>query len=432
MTTTYTVAANELEGVIIRFQQHPNPAFSFLHHTLNSVYGVDFYKTDFYFLFHDITTNQQTELYTDAPQRLLDYMIDHIKYKLGASTRGNTAQVQVLFENMLLSYKMKNNKVMQFKRGQDLASGMVHFIANQQEDVPAKCMEVLLLISTIYPSPTGIVDGLNMDKLFNSEQTIPPPSQATANAAVTAGTYLAAIANTMSTAVSGAGLTSKAAAHHADADQDETIDFEDMPTNLRVQYALKKHQVDIFRKSDLVKYNNVLTTDKHGTIQDWHMIEYPEIGNGNTTAHDGQTYLCMIDGSIFGHLDYQNNRHKSTFLAGAPGMTKYTPKRFYDMCIIMEMAGAINRVWIHSFLCRRRKCKGKWGFVCADQNDDADADLPMKYQPKVDGWGVQIMVYLRKVLPKEATSLLDLCRTDGHQALQQVQPNSFSIPNRSM
>ena len=114
---------------------------------------------------------------------------------------------------------------------------MVHFIAHQREDVPAKCMEVLLSISTIYPSPTGIADELNMDKLFSSEQAIPPPCQVTANTAATAGTHLAAIANTMSTAVSGVGLTSKAAAHHTNADRDETIDFKDMPTDLRGQYA---------------------------------------------------------------------------------------------------------------------------------------------------------------------------------------------------
>ena len=51
MTTTYTVAANDLEGVIIRFAPHPITAFPFLHHTLNGVYGVDLYETDFLFLF---------------------------------------------------------------------------------------------------------------------------------------------------------------------------------------------------------------------------------------------------------------------------------------------------------------------------------------------------------------------------------------------
>ena len=152
-------------------------------------------------------------------------------------------------------------------------------------------------------------------------------------------------------------------------------------------------------------------------MQHWNTVEYPELENGNTTVHDGQTYLCMIDGSIYGHLDYQNNRHKSAFLAGTPVMTEYTPRGFCNMCMIMKKAGAVNRVWNHPFLCRQRECEGKWGFICADQNDDDDADLPIKYQPKVDGWGVQIMLYLRKVLLKEEKSLLDLCGTDGHQAL---------------
>ena len=101
-------------------------------------------------------------------------------------------------------------------------------------------------------------------------------------------------------------------------------------------------------------------------------------------------------------------------------MTDYTPRGFYDLCMIMEKAGAINRVWMNPFLARRRGCEGKRGFVCANQNDNADADLPIKYQPKIDGWGVQIMAYLRKVLPKEAKGLLENCGTDGHQALQQL------------
>ena len=310
---------------------------------------------------------------------------------------------------------------MQFKRGQDLATGMLHFISHQREDVPTKCMEVLLSISRIYPSPIGIVDGLDMDKLFSSKQAIPAPTQASVTAAKAAGNHLATIATTMSSAVSGAaGLTSKVAATHADADRDETMDYRDMPTDLRDRYALKRHQVDNFRKSDLKQYHNKLTVDKHGAMQHWNTVEYPELGNGNTIVHTRQTYLCMLDDSIYGHLDYQNNKHKSVFLASAPLMTDYTPRGFHDMCMIMKKVGAINRVWMNPFLCRRRGNEGKWGFVCADQNDNADADLPIKYQPKIDGWGVQIMAYLRKVLPKEAKGLLDLCGTDGHQELQQL------------
>ena len=37
------------------------------------------------------------------------------------------------------------------------------------------------------------------------------------------------------------------------------------------------------------------------------------------------------------------------------------------------------------FLCCCCGNKGKWGFVCVDQNDNANADLPIKYQPKKDG-----------------------------------------------
>ena len=47
----------------------------------------------------------------------------------------------------------------------------------------------------------------------------------------------------MTTAVT--GLTGRAAINHADANREETIDFKDMPVNLRARYALKKHPVDL-------------------------------------------------------------------------------------------------------------------------------------------------------------------------------------------
>ena len=128
-------------------------------------------------------------------------------------------------------------------------------------------MEVLLSISKIYPSPTGILDGLDMDKLLSSQQAIPKPTAASVTAATAAGNHLASIATKMSSAVSGtAGLTSKAAAIHAHADQDETMDYKDMPTDLRDQYALKRHQVDNFQKNDLKQYHNKLTVNKHGAM----------------------------------------------------------------------------------------------------------------------------------------------------------------------
>ena len=101
-------------------------------------------------------------------------------------------------------------------------------------------------------------------------------------------------------------------------------------------------------------------------------------------------------------------------------MTEWTPRGFYNLCMTMEKAGAINRVWMFPYYCRRRDSENKWGFICDDQEVDANADLPIKYQPMAENWGVQIMQYLIKVLPKEAKALLDGCGTDGHQALQQL------------
>ena len=50
----------------------------------------------------------------------------------------------------------------------------------------------------------------------------------------------------------------------------------------------------------------------------------------------------MNDGSLFVHLDYQTNKHKSAFPAGAPDMTSWTPKGFYHLSMTIEKAGAIN------------------------------------------------------------------------------------------
>ena len=63
MSNTYTVAANELQGIIVCFEPHPNPAFPYLHRTLNDVYGLDLHDDEFHFLFHDVTNNRQKELY---------------------------------------------------------------------------------------------------------------------------------------------------------------------------------------------------------------------------------------------------------------------------------------------------------------------------------------------------------------------------------
>ena len=153
-------------------------------------------------------------------------MVDNIKLVSGATrraSRNETDRIDKLFGKMEMSYLMYNGKYVNFQRGQDLATGILYFICSQRPDVPGKCMEVLISASNIYPSlVVGVVDGLKMDELFSSKQPVPNPSSSSL-AATTAGNHLASIATMMSTAVT--GLTSKAAANHADADREETIEI---------------------------------------------------------------------------------------------------------------------------------------------------------------------------------------------------------------
>jgi len=128
-------------------------------------------------------------------------------------------------------------------------------------------------------------------------------------------------------------------------------------------------------------------------------VEYPTIRTGNTTKHAGQTYVVMNDGTLYGHLDHQLNKYKSAFLSGALDMTEWTPKAWFNYCMTREKARTINRVWMFPYYCRQQDFPNKWGYLCANQNIDADADLPLKYQDQIIGWGVQIMAYLRKILP---------------------------------
>ena len=206
---TYTVAANDLEGIIIRFCPHHEASVPVIHHTFNAVYGVDLYEDEFHFIFDDVPTNGQTELYKDAPKRLKDYMITRIKTGCKLVSKSETEKVDDLFQTMQLNYKMINGKYVYFKQRQELATAIQYFLKNPRPEVPSKCMEIQFTTSRIYPSlVASVVDGLDMDDLFSAKQPVPTSSfipSATNN-------HLASIATTMSTAVT--GLTSQVATKH--------------------------------------------------------------------------------------------------------------------------------------------------------------------------------------------------------------------------
>jgi len=179
----------------------------------------------------------------------------------------------------------------------------------------------------------GVFDGLNMDKLFSTKQAAPTTTISSSGNDVN----LASIATSMSTAVS-----SKNAANHADSKKEGTIDYNDMPTDVRESCALKNHPGKIIGIGNLVDFHNKLTVDQHGARQHWRTVEYPKLGIGNTTKHDGQTYVVMNDGKLYGHLDYQSNKNKSASLSSAMDMTEWTPKGWFNYCMMLEKAGTIN------------------------------------------------------------------------------------------
>ena len=117
----------------------------------------------------------------------------------------------------------------------------------------------------------GIVDGLNMNKLFSEKQAVPTTTSLTG----TTGNYLASIATSMLATVS--GVISKNAANHADADKEETIDYNDIPIDVWERCALDNHPNKIIAMGYMKAYHDDLTIDQHGAKQKWRTVEYPVI-----------------------------------------------------------------------------------------------------------------------------------------------------------
>ena len=159
-----------LKGLILCFPPHHEVSVPTIHHTFNAVYGVNLYNTNFQFLFDDVETNGLKELYKDIPKRLLTHMTDCIKQVSGALLRTGTEKVETLFGNIQISYQMDTGKFMNFKQGQELASGIKYLLKYQRPNVWENFLEIQFSTSRIYPSlVAGIVDGLNMDKLSSKK-----------------------------------------------------------------------------------------------------------------------------------------------------------------------------------------------------------------------------------------------------------------------
>lgn len=74
--------------------------------------------------------------------------------------------------------------------------------------------------------------------------------------------------------------------------------------------------------------------------------------------------------------------------------------------MMLEKAAAINCLWLFPYYCQKCNSPNKWDFLCADPLKDTNTDLPFKYQDRIGGWGVQIMLYLiKEILMKETNAI---------------------------
>ena len=119
-TNTYTVNATLLKGIVLRFRPHFDALITTIHDSFNLVYAIDLYEDEFHFLFDDVGTNGQNQLFKDAPERLQAHMVHNIKNVSGATqrvSRAETDKVDKLFGKMEISYALNNGKVVNFQRG---------------------------------------------------------------------------------------------------------------------------------------------------------------------------------------------------------------------------------------------------------------------------------------------------------------------------
>ena len=80
----------------------------------------------------------------------------------------------MLRELKIVAFYFWIGKFMNFKQVQELVTGMRHFIKNQHIDVSEKSIVIQFSTSKKIPSlVAGIVDRLNIDKLFSEKQAFP-------------------------------------------------------------------------------------------------------------------------------------------------------------------------------------------------------------------------------------------------------------------
>ena len=177
-----------------------------------------------------------------------------------------------------MSYLLKDGTRPDIIRVPNLARAIHTNLNNPASECTAKnCADIYLSCSSVFPSREGIINGLNMDKLYRMAQTRPRPATTTSEADP----------QSMTTA-----LENLCALHVKNTATDGTINFTDTDIPAEVHDCCLLHNNPHERficDSDLKRFNNKLTMNLAKTQQDLKFVEYPEVG---------QTHLILMNDTV--------------------------------------------------------------------------------------------------------------------------------------
>ena len=276
---------------------------------------------------------------------------------------------------------MKDRSRPDIIRVTDLANAIHTNLKNLVISTAENCTDIYFSFSLIFPSRAGMIDGLDMDKLYRTAQSVPCPT--TTSEAV----HLQA----MTTA-----FENLCAIHTKNTAADGVINYDDKDILAEVCVRCLLHNNPHERfvcDSDLKRFNNRLTMSLAKTQQDLTFVEYPEVG---------QTHLILLNSTVYSYLQYQSLKQRATFVSSAMTMNEWTPIEWFQYSQMMEISAAINRVFVSPYYCQYWDSSGPYGFVCDDPEVNSDASLPIKYKSMIGSFSLFVMQYLLKSsLPKK-------------------------------
>ena len=175
---------------------------------------------------------------------------------------------------------------------------------------------------------------------------------------------------------------------------------------------------NIMTKSEMAKFKNPLTLNKHNVPQEQNFVT---IGNG------GNQYCIHRDGSLFRYLKHQSNKNRKDYVKEFPYIYEWSPEGWADFRFRGMFCAYLHFAWILSYNLVR-KGRGTDGYIIADPKENPDCDVPDCYRSQHMGWGKSVSEGINRPefiaqlnnIPhgKQGISFINTCRDQGMHFLQ--------------